>query len=84
MIGPGLGRMLVIFGGVPFPVAVSIVLGISAAVALLLLMFDMVKKVNVRPFLTIFLLVLVYLLCWLYQMSAWWQGFAVLWAKLFF
>ena len=84
MIGPGLGRALIIFGGIPFPVAVTAVLYVSEILALIFLAFDFFKKRNTTPFLTIFLLLVLNHLCWAYQMSDWWQGFAAWFVKVFF
>lgn len=84
MIGPGLGRALIIFGGLPFPVAVTAVIYISEIIALIFLLFDFFKKKNFKPFLTIFILLVLNHLCWAYQMSGWWQSFAGWFVGVFF
>jgi hypothetical protein len=84
MIGPGMGRSLIIFGGLPFPVAVTAVIYVSEIIALIFLLFDFFKKKNFKPFLTIFILLVLNHLCWTYQMSAWWQNFAGWFVAVFF
>ena len=76
MVGPGLGRALIIFGGLPFPVAVTIVLYISEIIAVLFLVNDIRKRNNSKPFLTITLVLLLNHLCWGFQTAAWWQSIA--------
>lgn len=76
MIGPGLGRALIIFGGIPFPISVSIVYYVSEIVAVLFLLNDIRKGNNYKPFLTITLILLVNHLCWGFQNAGWWQSIA--------
>ena len=76
MIGPGLGRALIIFGGTPFPVAVTIVYYISEIIAVLFLVNDIRKRNNYKPFLTITIILLLNHLCWGFQTAAWWQSIA--------
>ncbi len=84
MIGPGMGRALIIFGGLPFPVAVTAVIYLSEIIAFIFLLFDFFKKRNIKPFLTIFILLILNHICWAFQMSGWWQGFAELFVSAFF
>ncbi len=84
MIGPGLGRALIIFGGLPFPVSVSVVLYVSEIVAFIFIAFDFFQKRNIKPFLTIFLLLVFNHICWGFQTSVWWLGFAKWFANSFF
>ena len=76
MIGPGLGRALIIFGGIPFPISVSIVYFISEILAVLFLINDIRKGSNVKPFLTITIVLIVNHLCWSFQSAGWWQSIA--------
>ncbi|MEO7486107.1 MAG: hypothetical protein ABIU77_03365 [Ferruginibacter sp.] len=76
MIGPGLGRALIIFGGVPPPVGVNIVLYISEIAAVLFLLNDLIKGNNFKPFLTITIILVVNHLCWGFQNAYWWQSIA--------
>jgi uncharacterized membrane protein YozB (DUF420 family) len=76
MIGPGLGRALIIFGGLPFPTSVSLVFYISEIIAVLFLLNDVRKGNNVKPFLTITIILILNHLCWGFQSAAWWQSIA--------
>jgi len=76
MLGPGLGRALIIFGGVPFPLAVSVVFYIGDAIALLFLFNDWRKKVDIKPLLTVVLLLIINHLFWIFQESVIWQKMA--------
>ena len=80
MIGPGLGRALIIYGHLPFPVAVSAVIYISEIIAAVFLAFDFFKKRNIKPFLTVFVLLVLNHICWAYQMSGWWQASTGAWS----
>lgn len=84
MIGPGLGRALIIFGGVSFPVSVTTVLYLSTGLALGFLLLDIRTRKSPIPFLVIFLVIGLNLLCWLCQTSGWWLGFARAFARIFF
>ena len=76
MIGPGLGRALIIFGGIPFPVAVTAVYYVSEIIAVLFLLNDIRKGNNVKPFVTIVTVLLLNHVCWAFQSVAWWQSIA--------
>lgn len=84
MIGPGLGRALIIFGGIPFPVSVMAVLYLSCLLSLGFLLLDIRNRKSARPFLVISLVLGLNLLCWLYQTSGWWISFAKAFASIFF
>jgi hypothetical protein len=84
MIGPGLGRALIIYFGVPFPVSVNIVLFVSEFFALLFLVMDIIGKRNFKPFLTIFILLVMNHLCWIFQKAGWWQAIAKWFVNTFF
>lgn len=84
MIGPGLGRALILIGGVPFPIAVTVVLYLSVIVSIIFLINDRRKGNNYKPFLTISLVLLFNLLCWTYQNAGWWQSIASSFVKLTF
>ncbi len=84
MIGPGLGRALIILGGIPFPVSVMAVLWLSTLIALVFLLLDIRSRKNPIPFLVIFLVIGLNLLCWLFQASGWWLTFAKTFAQVFF
>lgn len=76
MIGPGLGRALIIFGGVPFPISIQIVYSIGELIALIFLITDIRKGKNFKPFLTILIVLLLNHVIWQFQMAGWWQAFA--------
>ena len=76
MIGPGLGRALIIFGGVPFPVSVSIVYYVADILAILFLINDFRKGNNIKPFVTITIIFILNHLCWAFQNASWWQAIA--------
>lgn len=84
MIGPGLGRTLIIFGGIPFPVAVAAVLYFTTFLSLVFLFFDWRNKGDIKPFTTITIVIGINLLCWVFQTSAWWLAFAKGFVHLFF
>jgi uncharacterized membrane protein YozB (DUF420 family) len=73
MIGPGLGRALIIFGGIPFPMSINIVYYISEIIAVLFLVNDIRKANNIKPFLTITIILVINHLCWGFQDASWWQ-----------
>ncbi len=76
MIGPGLGRALIIFGGVPFPVAVSAIYYLSETIAVLLLLNDVRKRANIKPLLTIVIVLIINHLFWAFQDGVVWQKIA--------
>lgn len=76
MIGPGLGRALIIFGGLSFPLAVSVIYYLSEIIAVLFLLYDIRKGNNFKPFLTISIMLIFYHVCWGFQHAAWWQTIA--------
>ena len=76
MIGPGVGRALIIFGGIPFPIAVSVVYYISETLAILFLLNDIRKGNNFKPFLTITIILIINHFCWGFQNASWWQSIA--------
>jgi hypothetical protein len=84
MIGPGLGRALIILGGIPFPVSVTLVLYLSTLLALVFLILDIRNRKNPTPFSVILLVIGLNLLCWLFQTSGWWISFAKAFASVFF
>ncbi len=75
MIGPGLGRALIIFGGISFPVAVTATMYVSEFIALIFLAFDYFNGRSIKPYAIILSVLIACHLCWAFQMSGWWQGF---------
>ena len=76
LIGPGLGRILIIYGGMPFPPAVTTVYYVMEAIAVLFLLNDIRKGNNIKPFLTINIILILNHICWAFQGASWWQTFA--------
>ena len=84
MLGPGLGRALIIFGGFSFPVSVSTVYYITDILAILFLLNDFRNGANTKPFLTICLIFVINHLCWGFQDAGWWQAIAKWFVTFFF
>ena len=84
MIGPGIGRAMIIFGGLPFPVSIMITMYFTELVAVVFIAFDYFKGKSIKPFIIILVVLVMLHLIWNYQMGAAWQGFAEWWVKLFF
>ena len=78
LIGPGLGRALILFEGeIPFPITISMVnYYIPEIIAVLFLLNDIRKGSNFKPFLTITIILIVNHLCWAFQNASWWQSIA--------
>jgi hypothetical protein len=84
MIGPGLGRALIIFGGIPFPVAVNFVQYVAEFIALIFLAFDYFNGHPIKPYSIVLGVLIACHLCWGFQMSGWWQGFGEWFVRVFF
>lgn len=84
MIGPGLGRGLITYGNIPFEAGVSYSDEFVLLIALALLLYDLFKKKNIKPYLTIFLVLLVSHIFWLTKMGSVWQFIGGGFAKIFF
>ena len=74
MIGPGLGRVLILFLEMPPPIGISITLAVIAVLAIALLINDVVKKRDYKPFLIVTCLMLLYSVLWEIRYTALWQG----------
>jgi hypothetical protein len=84
MIGPGLGRGLIIYFGMPFPVAVSITQGAIALIGIVFFIVDLIKKHDYKPNLVVVILLILQSLVWEVRYSEVWQGFGDVFAKWFF
>ncbi len=85
LIGPGLGRALIIFGGFTFPQGVMNQYWVTLAVVAGLIMYDLFKKSkHLKPHLVILALIVAAQLLWVFQLSAPWQAAGSGFAKLFF
>ena len=84
MIGPGLGRALIIFGGIPFPVAVTYTIYVAELITVLFIAFDYVKDHSIEPYLVVLFGIAFLHICWSFQMADWWQAFGTWFVKVFF
>lgn len=84
MIGPGVGRAVIIYGGRPFPQGVEVALLVTDALCALLLLIDIIKKKPYKPYLISLTIFIAMHLCWEFRMAGWWQTFAEKFAQLFF
>lgn len=84
MLGPGVGRAMIIYGGVPFPLAIEYSLLLTDALAIGFIIYDAINKRPYKPYLvTLGILVAMHLI-WQFQLSAPWQAFAGKFSQLFF
>ena len=84
MIGPGLGRALIIFGGIPFPVAVTYTMCFAEFITIVFIAFDYFKGHSVKPYLVVLATLVALQLCWEFQMASWWQAFGKWFVQVFF
>ena len=84
MIGPGLGRGLIIYGNIPFESSVSYSDEIVLLIAFALLLYDIINRKNIKPYLTIFLVLLMAHIFWLTKMGLVWQFIGGGFSKIFY
>ncbi|MDB5239728.1 MAG: hypothetical protein JWP57_353 [Spirosoma sp.] len=84
MIGPGLGRALIIYGGIPFPIAVEATVYLTEVLAAVLLFFDYRKGKSRMPYGVILITLIAMHLCFHFQMAGWWQSFGGWFAAVFY
>lgn len=84
MIGSGVGRAMIIFGGLTFPTALTASLYLSEIVAISFLIFDYFKGNPIKPFVIIMVGLIFLHVCWYFRMSWWWQGFGEWFVAVFF
>jgi hypothetical protein len=75
-IGPGIGRGLIFFLGVGFGPALTITDLISLAAVGVMLGYDVINKKNYKPFLVVFITLLIGAILWQIRDSPAWQSFA--------
>jgi len=75
VIGPGLGRALITYFGMPFDQAVDIVLYVADIIAALLLISDLIKRKAYQPYTIVLLIIVATHICWQFRSSGWWQAF---------
>ena len=83
-IGPGVGRGLISTFGVDFPNALTITDAADLVIVGFLLGYDLYRKKNYKPFLVVFIVLLVGSLLWQLRESELWQSFAKAYASLLY
>jgi hypothetical protein len=83
MIGPGLGRALIIYFEMPPPIAISVTLGAEALMGVALFVSDLVKKRDYRPFLIVACVLILEAVIWEARYTGAWQVVGGLIAKLY-
>ena len=83
MIGPGLGRALIIYFEMPPPLAISITLAVVALMGVALFVSDLVKKRDYRPFLIVACVLIFEAVIWEARYTTAWQAVGGLIAKLY-
>ncbi|MEJ7830070.1 MAG: hypothetical protein WKF91_17810 [Segetibacter sp.] len=84
MIGPGLGRVLIVYFEVPFPEAVIYSYYLIMAIAFLLLVSDMIQKKPIVPYSIILLLMVLVYLAWQFRDDYLWQAIGGKFAAIFY
>lgn len=84
MIGPGLGRALIVYFGYPFPIGVNISDYIVLAISGLFLLWDILKGGYWKATAVVFLVLLACHLLWANRDGALWHSFAAPFSRLFF
>ena len=84
MIGPGTGRALIIYGGMPFPQGVEYSMFLTELIASVLIVYDKIKGNSLKPYLVALSILVVLHIVWKCQLSWWWQAFGGRFADWFF
>ncbi len=84
MIGPGLGRGLGVYFGMPGPISVTVTLAFMAFMGLLFLVADLVKRTSYVPNLVVTSLLFFQLVIWELRYHTVWQAVGEPFAKLLF
>lgn len=84
MIGPGLGRALIIYFAVPFPVAVSYTSYVTIMIAAGLLLSDIIRKKPYLPYTVTLVLMVLLELAWHFRLSPVWQAIGGKYAAIFY
>jgi len=84
MLGPGIARAFIIYGHMPFPMAIDWSMMIEEELTIGFILYDFMNKRPYKPYLiTLLMLVGIHLL-WAFRMSAPWQEFAGIFSGLLF
>jgi len=73
MIGPGLGRALIIYFNVPGVQAINSVLYLEAAIAAAMMIYDIIRKRPFKATFIVFVAVACACLLWTFRMGSLWQ-----------
>ena len=84
MIGPGLGRALIIYYNLSLQDAVNYTNYLSMIIAAVLMVNDIIKKRSYTPFAIVLLIILITHLIWNFRYSGLWQSVGEGFAKIFF
>jgi hypothetical protein len=84
MLSPGVGRAMIIYGGVPFPLAIEYSLLLTEALAIGFIIYDAINKGPYKPYVVTLGIVIAMHLMWEFQLSVPWQVFAGQFARWFF
>lgn len=84
LVGPGLGRALIIYYGMSLNDAVNITNYLIIAIASVLLINDLVKRRTYIPYTVILIIILLTHLAWHFRYSNAWQSTGETFAKIFF
>jgi hypothetical protein len=83
MIGPGLGRVLILSFEIPPPIGISITLAAVSVLAVTLLVLDLVKKQDYKPFLIVTALMVLQSVLWEIRYTTLWQGIGEVVSKIY-
>jgi hypothetical protein len=84
LIGPGLGRLTINYGGASLATALVIAQTTAILISLALLLYDVIKHRPFKPFIVAFIVLSVVHLSWLFRMTMVWQEFGGSFAKAFY
>ena len=84
LIGPGVGRAAIIYGGFSFKTGIDTALLLTDLLCVALIIYDVIKHRPYKPYLVALSIFIAMHLCWQFQMSSWWQAFGEKFAALLF
>ena len=76
ILGPGLGRFLIVFCGLPFMIAIPLLIGLTTGVALIWMILDIRQKKSAIPMAVFVGIGILAFVIGANNHSVWWQGFA--------
>ncbi|MCF2502024.1 hypothetical protein L0663_01425 [Dyadobacter sp. CY107] len=76
ILGPGLGRFLIVFCGLPFMIAIPVLTFLTTGVALIWMILDIRQKKSAIPMAVFVGMGILAFVIGASNRSAWWQGFA--------